>query len=122
MGYVFHRRILGYDFPLQEEHSSVASLSTIGISSNVACTGSTIAIATFRQCYQYKYQHSRSHSLPCVSLSWVYYIVIIMNDEGAAMAVLGNRRVYVDEVVFFRLLQDVGQQMSNKEKDRFVKN
>jgi hypothetical protein len=45
-----------------------------------------------------------------------------MDDEGAAMAVLGNRRVYVDEAVFFRLLQDVGQQMSNKEKDRFVKN
>ncbi len=28
----------------------------------------------------------------------------------------------MDEAVFFRLLQDVGQQMSNKEKDRFVKN
>jgi hypothetical protein len=31
-----------------------------------------------------------------------------MDDEGAAMAVLGNKKVYVDEVVFFRLLQDVG--------------
>ncbi len=28
----------------------------------------------------------------------------------------------MDQVVFFKLLQDVGQQMSNKEKDRFVKN
>jgi hypothetical protein len=36
----------------------------------------------------------------CVSLPWVHYIVIIMDDEGAVMAVLGNRRVYVDEVVF----------------------
>ncbi len=57
-----------------------------------------------------------------MSLPWVHYIVIIMDDEGADMAVMGNRRVYVDEALFFRLLQDVGQQMSNKEKDRFVKN
>jgi hypothetical protein len=41
-----------------------------------------------------------------------------MDNEEASWAVLENRRVYVDEVVFFRLLQDIGQQMSNKEKDR----
>jgi hypothetical protein len=45
-----------------------------------------------------------------------------MDDEGAAMAVLGTRRVYEDEAVFFKLLQDVGQPMSDKEKDRFIKN
>jgi hypothetical protein len=45
-----------------------------------------------------------------------------MDEEEAAGAVLGNGRVYVNEVIFFRLLQDIGQQMSNKGKNRFVKN
>ncbi len=45
-----------------------------------------------------------------------------MDEEEAAPAVIGNRNLYVDKELFFRLLQDIGQTMSNKEKEKFVKN
>ena len=40
-------------------------------------------------------------------------------DEEAAQAVLGNGGVYVNEDLYYRLLQDRGQPMSDKERDRF---
>jgi hypothetical protein len=45
-----------------------------------------------------------------------------MDEEEAAPAVIGNRNIYVDKELFFRLLQDIGHTMSDKEKEKFVKN
>jgi len=42
--------------------------------------------------------------------------------EEAAQAVVGNSDVYVDEHLYFRLLQDRGQPISDKERDRFANN
>ena len=40
--------------------------------------------------------------------------------EEAAQAVVGNSDVYVDEDLYFRLLQERGQLMSDKKRDRFA--
>jgi hypothetical protein len=45
-----------------------------------------------------------------------------MDGEEAARAVLGNRHIYLSEALFFGLLQDRGQTMSDKEKAKFDKN
>ena len=44
---------------------------------------------------------------------------IIMDGEVAARAVLGNRDVYLSGELFFRLLQDRGQTMSDEDKAKF---
>ena len=40
--------------------------------------------------------------------------------DELAQAVVGNSDVYVDEELYFRLLQDRGQPMSDKERGRFA--
>ncbi len=45
--------------------------------------------------------------------------IIMSADKEAAQAVVGNNDVYVNEDLFFWLLQDKGQLMSDKERDRF---
>ena len=45
-----------------------------------------------------------------------------MADMEAAQAVVGNSDVYVNKDLYFRLLQDKGQLMSDKERDRFARN
>ncbi len=36
-------------------------------------------------------------------------------------AVVGNRAFYVDDVTFFRLLQDKGEKMDDQTRERFAK-
>ena len=44
-----------------------------------------------------------------------------MDGEVAAPAVLGNRDVYLSGELFFRLLLDRGQTMSDEDKAKFEK-
>jgi hypothetical protein len=46
---------------------------------------------------------------------------IIMDGEVAARAVLGNSDAYLSGVLFFRLLQDRGQTMSDEDMAKFEK-
>ena len=47
-------------------------------------------------------------------------MLIMSADNAVAQAVVGNSDVYVSEDVYFRLLQDKGQILSDKERDRLV--
>ena len=47
-------------------------------------------------------------------------MLIMSADEAAAQAVVWNSDVYVNEDLYFRLLQDKGQLMSDKERDGLV--
>ena len=42
--------------------------------------------------------------------------------DELAQAVVGNSDVYVNKKLYFRLLQDRGQPMSDKERERFANN
>jgi hypothetical protein len=44
---------------------------------------------------------------------------MMATGKEAAQAVVGNSDVFVNEELYFRLLQDKGQPMSDKERGRF---